>query len=339
MGKNSDILSNNITKIIKNDEKINILNQIYCEEKYIISKASDFEWFDLWECASILCAGHKELDLYCSELRERGLKPPAYSEICREYSVIRWRSANGIDLPARKSVADAAEKRAGEYVKSTLRIDKRDEDIAVVHLKDYVSDFTNKYQGLSQLSERIWADIKMLENACVILSADLYSEKYERPDPYGASQLFLRKTSGEKLNNKEENIILSQLLIEIIIRSKKEKIIRLLINEDGGFRWSSSLIEYLERRRLFTGDIWVKAEPNDIPILLYNQYTGIKAAPFIDFDDAAFTKEQLVAAFREYPVGGFIFKSGRQSRELLCAIESVAQSREHARLLLALTCI
>ena len=339
MGQNSNIMSNNITKVIKNIKKINILNQLGCDEKYIVDNASDFEWFDLWECASLLCAGHGELDVYYSELRKRGLEPTVYSEICRESSIARWIAANGGDSMARKNVAVTQEKRSREYLEKALAISKADKDTTIVCLEDRVSKFTSVCQSISELSERISNEIIALEKSCITLSVELCAEEYERPDPYGAGRLFLKKISGEKLNNKEQNIFISQLLIEIIIRSKKEKNIRLLIKEGGKFGWSASLVEYLERRRLFTGEIWVDIASDTVPSLLYKRYTGIKASPLLDLDRLSPSEEQLVAAFREYPVGGFIFKGGKGSRELISAIESVAQSADHAKFILDITCI
>ena len=60
-------MKNTINKIF-DVNKINILKQISCDEKYINGSASDFELFDEWERLIPFMAGHSVLAKYKYEL-------------------------------------------------------------------------------------------------------------------------------------------------------------------------------------------------------------------------------------------------------------------------------
>ena len=342
--ESNDFMSNNITKHIKNINKINIVKALGYDEKYINGSASDFEWFDMWESASFLCVGHSELSSYADELQNMGLGIAELSKHCRESCIFRWRhflKAQNIELEHRVFFCIDGEKKAGEYVLEGLKKIEKAQDIVFVDINKYVSYFTTNVSSLSDASERIYDVVVKHENACKILILDMSEGKYERPDPYAANKLFLRKKSDGFLNSTEENIVFSQVLIELLIRCKKDENIGVYIRNTGGASSALSLASYLGARRLFEGEIWVDINNiSDLELILNARlYPNIIVRPHIDARRAGVSKEEYLQLFYNYPVGAFVFSGGRECPELLTAIESISQSETHRELLLSITCI
>ena len=337
--ENDFFVSYNITKLIKNTAKINIIKQLGCDEKCFNGLASDFEWFDMWEGASLLCAGHKELENYADELRGFGLSPVCYLDFCRQSSICRWKAANGMEDNDANTLPKLQGARSGNYVKQLLGFDCTDMEYLFVDTSDYVTKFTNTSLSISHMCEKMIDLIGARNNTCVILTVDLFEGGFERPDPYKANTVFLKKKSDELLNPIEKNILTSQLLIELILLLKKEKNIRILLREGGEYLCSASLIEYLDRRRLFAGDVWIETDRNRLSESLFNNKTDIRIRPLVDTKKIDFSQKELIAMFREYPVGAFVFKSGRGNSVLNGALREITRSEEHAELLMELTCI
>lgn len=330
-------MSYNITQLIKNAEKINIFKIFNCDEKYINGSASDFEWFDMWESAAFLCAGHKALYEYARELSELGVSPVDLSEHCRVSSIERWRATlDGGQTEMLERIPRQMPESliSAKYICKNLNISEKNRSFSFVDINKYVSDFTIDSDNISFVTERIYNIIKSDKNTCKILITDLSSGEYKRPDAYTANNLFLKKKSGEKLNSTEENIILTQTLVELLIKLREEKNIGILIKNTGCVSSATALAKYLDMRRLSPSRIWI--EIGDVSDVESLSVTDIRTRPrpFVDTSHMNFSKEDLLRSFYLYPIGAFVFKGGRENVELLSAIKCVAQTEAHAEFLI-----
>ena len=337
---------NNITKLIRNDEKINILKLLSCDEKYTDGRASDFEWFEAWEGAMLLCAGHREYKSYADILSEFQLTVTEPERISRLSCIERWRTVNALLLNVGQEERRACKstREEGSVLENIFpRFAVQKEGHHSVEIKKTVSEFITEFDSIQHMSDSISEECVSSEKPCIFLTVDLYDTEYIRPDPYLGGKAFEKKKSGEKLNETEENVLASQLISELLIRLREKKKTDLLFRSGGQSEAALSLIKYLVRRRLLDGNVFVKLD--DISALdalsrtAVEVYPKIYIRPTVFLNETSLTKEELTRLFYRYPVGAFCFPRGEEHSALEAALASVSVGRSHDELLKSRICI
>ncbi len=299
-------VSLNITDMIKNVEKINIMRALECDEKYINGQASDFEWFDEWERILPLAEGHREVESYTKELAALGMSMP-HTEYSRERSIYRWRQVN------RDSFCGIFEDgNISNFNENSKISPKNNCDSTLYDIKICVSDFAKKCRNIKALSAELYDNIKRTSNPYVTLKLNVSEYEYLRPDPYLSEGCYFKYTCGEKLNSKESMAMYAQILIELLVLLKKEKRVSLYLETDGDISHACALARYLNERRIFDGRIWisvtVESDMDGLTKLLTCAYPHIRVTPVIDISDKTVSENDLKNLFYRYPQGAFLLK-------------------------------
>ncbi len=302
-------MSNNIIKEIRNDSKIKILKLLNCDEKYINGRASDFEWFALWEEALFLAEGHKEVKAYEGELTAAGLSMPDKTTYSRRESISRWRR---LGMENNTGVFEGERIEACSYNTSAFLTEKYK-----IRCRNYKFDVNKCVTEIIMKNDSVTSASKMLseklendKNPYITLVIDINNVEFLRPDPYLAGGLYEKEKSGEKLNMQEKNVLLSQLLIELLIRSKNTKAISILIKTQSNSSAALGLVAYLARRGIFEGEIAVTVDAEtDLEVfadIAAEVYPKIWLRPFLDAESKKLSDRELSAMFSVYPSGAFL---------------------------------
>ena len=299
-------VSANITEIVKNVEKINIMRALGCDEKYINGQASGFEWFDEWERILPLAEGHREAERYANELVRFCISVPQ-TEHSRERSIYRWRQANKDSFfefyEDRNTVKPNENKESCE---------KEDCQYLLYDLKNSVSKSTEKCRDIKALTAELFKEIKNITNPYITLNLDISGYEYLRPDPYLSEVCYSKLIRDEKLNKKESMAMYAQILIELLILMKNEKRVSLYFETDGDLSHACALARYLNERRIFEGRIWisvtVESDMDELTKLLTCAYPHIRVTPVIDISDKTVSDDNLKNLFYRYPKGAFLLK-------------------------------
>jgi len=278
-----------------------IMVLLNCDEKYINGMASDFEYFDEWERVTELAAGHDEVRKYHSELEALGLSFPkeGYS---RERSIVRWKKAN--------RALGCLYFESDQWVSvGEVYAHKPDDtsDETCYDVVNNMSKFITSCHNIESLINELSKDISSIKNPNITLRLDIVCEKYLRPDPYGAAQIYKKKISGEKLNLDQELVLYAQILISLLLHLSERKKITIEIIPALEITPILELVQYLHRRRLFCGEIRIKVScMSDLGSLAETAkkvYPRIWVRPLIS--DKNNLKDPLSQMFSVYPEGAF----------------------------------
>ena len=278
-----------------------------CDEKYMDGRASDFEWFALWEESLVLAEGHREVKRYEEELASVELPRPDAGTYSREESISRWRRLNiasntGIFEGERENICvNGTCDIMNEKYKKLRHSFKFD-------VEKYVTEFTTKCDSVTALSKMLALCLDKCEIPHISLIIDINIAEYLRPDPYSARIAFEKEKSGEKLNIQEKNILLSQLLIELLIRMKNTKDISVLIRTGSNSPAALGLAEYLARRGIFEGEMVIsvdeKTDLESFADVAEKVYPRVWLRPLID--TKKISDGGLKKMFSAYPSGAFL---------------------------------
>lgn len=333
--KSGGYVSDNIIDLLKNDEKIKIFKLLNCDEKYTDSRASDFEFFDEWERILPLASGHREVKMYDKELSLVGLSPVCGCDYSRERSIERWRRAN-----REAYIGTFEEGRDGSFTPTQTFTAKKRPHPTVYDIVKNVSDITINCRDYDELSGTLIAEAKKLKNAEIMLTVAADRGEYIRPDPYLARVAYKKQKIGEFYNSSDALLLYSQLSIELILALKKSASLSLRFEVGDAFA-ACELVRYLYRRHLFEGAVEILTDSADgistIAELACEVYPKIRVSPVLDCASAALCEAEYLKIFSEYPIGVCLFECGGECGALLRAIDSIADSREHAELLRELT--
>lgn len=307
--QNTDFVSNNIIKKIKNPDKINIMKLLDCDEKYIDGRASDFEWFAMWEELLFLAEGHSEVEKYREELASLGLPMPQGQTCSRDDSISRWRRMNienntGVFEGDRQNIC-------GEHCSDIINEKyKKTRDCLRFDVYHSVTKFITICDSITDLSELLCFSLEKNDKSYISLIIDIYPTDYIRPDPYAARVIFEKKKSGEKLNKQEKNVLLSQLLIDLIIRMKNTKDITVFISSDAPSPASFELVKYLAKRKIFEGEVALSVgKGTDLGAfaqVAVEVYPTIWLRPFLDIETKKLDEKVLKEMLYVYPSGAFL---------------------------------
>ena len=294
----------------------------------------------------LLCAGHREYKSYADILSEFRLTVTEPEKFSRLSCIERWRTVNALLLNVgqeERRACEGLEKDTSLLEKLFPRTPVSDKKCYCVDIKKTVSEFITEFDSIQHMSDSISEECVSSEKTCIFLTVDLYDTEYIRPDPYFGGKAFEKKKSGEKLNDTEENVLVSQLLSELLIRLREKKKTDLLFRSGGQSEAALSLIKYLSRRRLLDGNAFVKLD--DISALdalsrtAVEVYPKIYIRPTVFLNETSLTEEELTRLFYRYPVGAFCFPRGEEHSALEAALASVSVGRSHDELLKSRICI
>lgn len=255
-------MPNNVTELLLNDEKKDILIALGCDEKYINGRASAYELFCEWERVLPLIEGTAQFENYKKELSALGFELPNFSENSKSLSKKRWIEINksnffGTFEDDGKQIFDG---KIYEYSeKKTIK--------NPLNLLKIVSKYTNNCQSFAELCDSVTREIINPESLEFNILFDLCKAEYKRPDRYSAEQIFNRLNSDEKLNSEELFAFYAQILIELLIKAKDKKII-LHFSKSTPLECIDSFLAYLSFRDLFRGQVLIEVD-NDTDMKLF----------------------------------------------------------------------
>lgn len=230
--KNERAVVTNICELLRGDETDSALCLCGREEKYRRGEVSDFEYFKELLLALPMLKGTHIYDLARLTLSELCGDFFALSESFSDEDIrLLWGAAN-------EKIAELCD---GEY-KKLLGIYNVE--------KLYKSSFDD---GGNSCDEKCY-----ISNGVTSFVFDFKELDFTRPDPYHYTLAINKKNSGEKLNNDEKSIILSQNIYLILSDKHREKI-QLHLRCDENKSTASDLIKYLKDRK-FSLDIFLSFE-------------------------------------------------------------------------------
>jgi hypothetical protein len=223
-----------------------------CDEKIVLGKSSDFEYFDLWESILPLAEGHIAVENYKKSLIDIGSSLPS-GQYTRGRSIRRWRQLNALIYG---DIFD--ESRTDTEVEGGIRAEG-EKSYFIYDLKESVSKRLIDFNDLDALTEAIVQDIELnADRRDSILRLSVSGGGYVRPVPYYADRILESCRGGEAISSEEENLLYFQLLINLLIRFKKAKkqVIELWGDTENALKFTS----YIHMRRLFSGEVRVQVQ-------------------------------------------------------------------------------
>lgn len=246
----------NIKEFIRSEARSRVMILLGCDEKFIFGKASDFEYFDLWERILPLAEGHAAVIEYGCELQKLGLSLPdePYS---RDRSIDRWQKLNSIFcddfLYCKRTYASPLKKAEASSVESDVPYGVYDLRLEAVRLLPLHDSLTN-------MCEAIFSKIKNDDFYNIKIRLDVRDGEYICPNPYLAERIFSKKKEGMILPNGEDNLLLFQLLILLILDLGKAK--KITVEFFGQTENALEFVSYLSKRGLFCGEARVELAPD-----------------------------------------------------------------------------
>ena len=280
----------NITELLIDLGKIEVMARLGCDEKYTNGSASDFELLVEWERVLPLCAGLGEAAVYREALALLGLSD------CRDPSAL-W-------------------KRGGELLRGGVPAAARLPFAERLNWNQFVSKFAIYLEnGFPDLTETAIGEgeEECLKNKELHVVFDASDLEYEVPSPYRFKQARQQMISGEKLNSKECFVLCAQGLIELLLARGKRKELRTVLHLrdcDAARR----LIGYLKEHRLFGGEVRLGVFPGADPWELRCACDPVRGA-FTVFPEVILRTRELgcdcETSLRRwlsaYPLGGLRF--------------------------------
>ena len=280
-----DIVPTNITELLRNSDKIKLMDLLGCDEKYKNGQASDFEWFAEWERILPLCPGHGMAAIYEEEKKLLGIDLP-------ETTAERWRKGNA-HLPESVSPIDPS--------------------IVCLDLNRFVSESITECADYPALRDAALRYIKNGKNREMHLFLTLSDSIFLRPSPYLANRVFDQVKSDEKWNSKEGALLFAQLLIDLSLAARKAEI-RTVPHLWAATSYEKVLLSYLSEHRLLEGEVRLRAYTEGMTDELLS-LCGSRGAEFFVLPEPVFRPADLGASLIQtlralgtrYPLGGLRF--------------------------------
>ena len=316
----------NISNSIDFCEKIKIMRELYCDEKYIRGQISDFELFDEWERVNCLAAGHRELSAYRNQLENLELSALNFGEYSRKGSCNRWALANNRYYENELVACCAGEAFYEEKRPLAERIYKIDIDKTV-------SKYVIECKEYSELVDKIIAEVFGVTNSDISIEINTDDCEYNRPDPYSARCIFDAIARGEKYNNSQRFLLSLQILAELLYHNKKRHIRSVHFFNNGNIDAASAATRYIFARNLLKGEIIIDVsaytDMQDLSELSGDIYPSLKLVPNILAADVA----DLKRIFHEYPVGACRADNSLDRGVLREVLSCICDSKEHSEYL------
>ena len=316
----------NISNTIDFCEKIKIMRELHCDEKYINGQTSDFEVFDEWERIACLAAGHRELSAYRDQLKKIELPFLKFGEYSRKSSCKRWALANGGYYENAPVGCYAVDEFNREKMPSEEPICEFDIDKAV---SKYVIDCIE----YSELVEKISAEIFSEKNIGISIQINTDNCEFNRPDPYSAKCVFEAIKRGEKYNKSQALLLAMQMLAELLYRNESGRIQAVHFRAEGNIDAASAASKYLFARNLLKGeiviDVLADADPQTLSLLSEEIYPTLKLVPSIFASDAL----SLERFFLEFPIGACRADPSLDREMLREVLSRICDNKEHSEYL------
>ena len=313
----------NISNSIDFCEKIKIMRELYCDEKYIYGQASDFELFDEWERVACLAAGHKELSGYRDQLKKLNLPCLKFGEYSRKSSCERWAIVNGIYYEnelAECYTEEVTNEKKMPLSKSFCKID----------IDKIVSKYVTECKEYGELVDKITAEALSAVNTDISIKINTAECEFNRPDPYSAKCVFDGIKRGEKYNKSQSLLLNLRILAELLYRNESGLIKRIHFSTDGNIDTASAVSKYLFARNLLKGEIVIDVSANtdmqSLSALSEAIYPTLKLVPNILASDAA-TLERI---FHDFPAGACRADSSLDRGVLREVLFRICDSKEHS---------
>ena len=282
----------NISELLMDTSKINMLRLLNRDEKYKRELAADFELLREWEEVLPLCKGSGAAALYEAETEWLGVKEMSLAD--------RWRIGS---------------ERIGNTDFSPFRMPSDQ-----IHLSSFVSEFaknvSNSQGTLSQLTAQMVETVKSNNSKEFHLILKLSDTPFLRPNPYGAEQVLGRMICGEKCKKSEISMLLLQGVISLCRSLKNSQNLVLHLYAEEGYGSVFEAVAYLREHKLFSGElrigIFLDSARSAYSELcrLYESLSreeplGIRTELLLTVSDFADgLSERISALFRLYPRGG-----------------------------------
>ncbi len=284
------IVATNISELLIDTSKINMMRILNCDEKYKIGSASDYEMLTEWERILPLCQGSGAAAFYRRECE--------WLEIADLPLCEKWRQGN-----SRLTETD--------FSAFSLPEDQ-------VSLSRFVTNFVKKEQGevscLSDLVSDLKRKLESMEFQEIHLISRLPDCPFSPPNPYGADQAFQRMIRDGKYKDEDLCLVMAQLVISLYLDPPRNKKIPLHLSGEGCDDAALDLLSYLDSRRLFSGELYFGISP-DRGARIYERLCAylsdrITLRPELILtvpDLAEGLSDRLDALFRVYPRGAVSF--------------------------------
>lgn len=289
--KRSDC-AENISDLLMDSSKINMMCLLGCDEKYKKAFASDCELLMEWERILPLCGGSGAAALYEAEKK--------------------WLGVDGMSFEARwqKGCSRLWEVDLSAY---TLPVDR-------ILLSDFVMEFIKKKGdgeiSVSALARAALESVKLNDFKEIHLVCSLPDAPFVRPNVYAAEQVLSRIIRGEKYKSEEWGMLLCQVAISLakVLTRDKECVLHLYCRM--GYTPVFDALSYLLDHRLFKGRVAVglfldHADRAFEPLcraqerLKVEDGVALGAELILTVPDfAEGFEERLARLFRLYPRGG-----------------------------------
>ncbi len=282
----------NISELLCDSSKINMMRLLNCDEKYKKEWAPDCELLMEWERLLPLCKGSGVAALYEAEKK--------------------WLRVEGMDFFDRWNL--------GGNLLRVMDLSVYELPKNQIHIHEFVTDFINKNNNakasLSDLSEEMKKRMKANRSKEFHLILELPDAPFLRPNLYAAEQAFSKAICNEKYKDEEWGLILTQLVISLAKCVQNEKKIVLHLYSPYTYAPVFDTLSYLLDHRLFSGKIMMgifvdtamrayeplcrffKEKPDQAPYELATEV--ILTVP----DFAEGLDDRLRTLFRLYPRGG-----------------------------------
>ncbi|MBO5203285.1 MAG: hypothetical protein J6B72_01570 [Clostridia bacterium] len=218
-----------------------------CEQKYMSGRASDFERFaELCRILPYLGENQEAADVTERIILALG-GLIGRNNVCRESACALWKIYNEkyteICLYENERILSAYDEKLYNelFVEAIKNGDEKNKfKSCVLHLNSLMVQVE---------FEEFFDILKCLKKEISRIYIDLYNGEFEPPNIYSAERVSKKIYNGEKCNNGENNLLLSQIICTLISQNKCRKM-ELYIDCNGNYTYAEKLIAYLSRYRL-----------------------------------------------------------------------------------------
>ena len=233
-------MTENIWEYIRDEDVAEAMRLVGCEEKYISGGASDFEKLREWLSVLVLFEGSETAKKSCEKIGLAIKEELTPDKINACSAACIWQKYASLNSLALEELSLNCCEGKDNYTPSCKR-------------ENITADFFNNTTPISSLAVLLSKDVKEKGNVEISLEKPidvcLFEGDFNRPDRYSAEKVLKKIENGEKCNNKENNLLLCQLICEIIY-AKKDNYPRFVFDIKKGSECAEGLIKYLVKREL-----------------------------------------------------------------------------------------
>lgn len=233
-------MTENIWEYISGDDVAEAMRLVGCEEKYISGDAADFEKLREWLSVLVLFEGSETAKKACKKIGLAIKEELTPDKINACSAACIWKKYASQNLLALEELSLKYCEEKDNYTPSCIR-------------EDVTADFFNNVASVLSFVPLITKGAEEKKNIENILEkpieVNFFEGEFNRPDRYSAEKVLKKIENGEKCNNKENNLLLCQLICEIIY-AKKDNYPRFVFDIKKGSECAEGLIKYLVKREL-----------------------------------------------------------------------------------------